>query len=208
MAITSVECTSKTVYNCINSLKLLIQRGTKVTLHWVRAHVGHELNEEVDRLAKFGTTSNWQYRVPVSWSYIKTELKNVSLRSWYKRWKRESTCRQTRLILPCYYHRLSKMLWSLDRYSLSRMVQFITGHNYLLYHLKNVSKSNTNVCRSCDSAPETAWHLLTECPALEVDRMMQFFEAESLSLPDPERLKSMVLYTVIGARLGYPGTLS
>ena len=151
--------------------------------------------------------SRWRHTVPVSWSHIKTELKNASIRTWYKRWAREPTCRQTRLLLPCYYPRLSQMLWKLDRRSLSKMVQFITGHNYLLYHLKNVSKSNTDVCRSCDSAPETAWHLLTECPALAVDRMMQFFEAESFSLPDPERLKSMVLYTVIGSRLGHPGSI-
>ena len=78
LAITSVECTSKTVYACIQALQKLIRAGYKVILHWVNAHEGHELNEEVDRLAKFGTTSQWKYEVPVSWSHIKNELGNIS----------------------------------------------------------------------------------------------------------------------------------
>ena len=59
-AITSVKCTSVTVYQCIKAIQVLIRRGSKVIIHWVKAHDGNKLNEEVDRLAKFGTTSQWQ----------------------------------------------------------------------------------------------------------------------------------------------------
>ena len=182
--------------------------GFKITLHWVKAHDGHELNEEVDWLAKFGTVSSWRFEVPTAWSFIKSSLKNISLRKWYHRWNKEKTCRQTRLILPCFYPQLSKSLWNLDRHNLSRMVQFITGHNYLRYHLKIMSKSDTDLCRQCGESSETAWHLLTECPALAMTRLMNFFEEESFSLPIPEKFHRMILYSIIHTLLDHPETFS
>ena len=158
----------------------------------------------MDRLAKFGTTSGWLHKVPIAWSRIKLELRNRMLQTWYKRWWTEKTCRQTRLLLPCYFPQFTKDLWKLNRHNISRMVQFITGHNYLRYHLYNVSKSDTKVCRNCGTATETAWHLLTECPSLTVIRYMQFFEDESFSLPRSTKLQHMVLYTSIASLMEHP----
>ena len=74
--------------------------GHRVVLHWVKAHVGHEYNEEADRLAKFGTLSKWHYPVPLAWAQVKSEIKSKLQLEWMTRWKHETTCRQTRLILP------------------------------------------------------------------------------------------------------------
>ena len=127
LAITSVECSSVTIYNCILSLQKLIIQGSHVTIHWVRAHDGIKLNEEADRLAKFGTMSSWLHYVPTSWSYIKTVFRKQALLEWYKRWKGTPTCRQTKLFLPCYNPRFSQFLWKLDRFTLSRLIQFVAG---------------------------------------------------------------------------------
>ena len=153
--------TSITVFHCIKALQVLIQRGAQVTIHWVKAHDGNKLNEEVDRLAKFGTTSQWTYVIPTSWAHIKNMLHKTALKEWYHRWKNSTTCRQTKLFLPCYYPQFSQFLWKLDRHTLSKMIQLVTGHNYLSYHLKNISKVNTSVCRKCHKATEMAWHLVT-----------------------------------------------
>ena len=63
-AVTGIECNSKTVMNCKEAISKLVSRRDGVYFHWVRAHVGHELNEKADRAAKFGTSSGWTYTVP------------------------------------------------------------------------------------------------------------------------------------------------
>ena len=53
LSLTKPECKSKTAYTC--RLELIELGSTRqVKLHWVRAHVGHELNEMADKLAKSG----------------------------------------------------------------------------------------------------------------------------------------------------------
>ena len=132
-AVTGIECESKTVLQCKKTIEQLLQTPRSVTFHWVRAHVGHELNEKADRAAKFGTMSRWTYEVPIPWCQIKAKLRAETYTNWTTRWQGEITCRQTRLILPKPSSEMSKFLLNLTRADISRMVQFITGHNYLRY---------------------------------------------------------------------------
>ena len=136
----SVEITSQTVLNCRLILERLEENGP-VILHWVKAHVGHELNEEADRAAKFGTFSRWVYQVPIADSIVKSKLREESRLEWAKRWHQEPTCRQTRLILPDPNPRMAKFLFKLSRHYMSMMVHFISGHNHLRYCLLYTSPS-------------------------------------------------------------------
>ena len=54
IAVTQVECNSLTVQKC-KDLLYQLTRLRRVVFHWVKAHVGHELNEKADGLAKLGT---------------------------------------------------------------------------------------------------------------------------------------------------------
>ena len=191
-AIAAIECDSITVANCKDALKTLM-RTRPVTLHWVRAHVGHKLNEEADRAAKFGTFSRWVYKVPISPCKIKQKLKQQFRDKWIRRWSAEKSCRQTRLFLPQPDPRLSKALITLPRKDLSMMVQFLTGHNHLNYHRNLMRKTADPKCRLCKEEPETSWHLITECPSLEGSRWYLFLPGQSMSLPDPEKLMTFVL---------------
>ena len=65
LAITKVSCTVLTVAACRRMLTKLGQLQN-VNLNWVRAHVGHDLNEQADQLAKEGTTSQSLFDVPKS----------------------------------------------------------------------------------------------------------------------------------------------
>ena len=58
-------CNVLTVAACRKILKWLGQLQN-VGLNWVRAHVGHDLNEQADMLAKEGTTSQNIFDVPKS----------------------------------------------------------------------------------------------------------------------------------------------
>ena len=141
-----------------------------MVLHWVQAHVGHELNEWADRAAKFGTMSRWDYHVPLAWTYIKGELRSQSMKTWARRWREERTCRQTRLFLPTPSSQSQNYLLNLPRKELSLMIQCITGHNYLQYHLSH-TRGSANTCRKCGEEKETAWHLVMECQALARERL-------------------------------------
>ena len=69
-----------------------------VTLHWVKAHVGHVLNEGADRAAKFGTFLQWHYEVSLTGCSLWQELRVITHKIWTSRWARQESCRQTRLI--------------------------------------------------------------------------------------------------------------
>ena len=65
LALAHIECNSATVYRCKRSIEALQRKGKEVTLHWVKAHAGHTLNEKVDEAAKLGTVEEQIYAVPI-----------------------------------------------------------------------------------------------------------------------------------------------
>ena len=67
-----------------------------------------------------------------------------------------------------------------------------------------MGKTEDANCRLCDEATETAWHLLTECPALARTRLDLFFDEEGKSPPDFHKLIEFVLNTAVEGLLRYP----
>ena len=130
-----------------------------VTLHWVKAHPGHELYEEADRAAKLGTFSGWTYTVPLAECTIKAKIRGDLRKQWVDRWRREISCRQTRLLLPELNAQMVEFLFKLSRHFFSQLVQFISGHNYLLYLQVLMGKSEVVDCWLCGVEAETAWHI-------------------------------------------------
>ena len=85
LALTKKVFTSRTVHDCYLAL-LRLAKTDSVTLHWVKAHVNHPLNEQADELAKQGTESDNLTNPPRTWASIKTELSIKLLSDWNKRW--------------------------------------------------------------------------------------------------------------------------
>ena len=102
-------------------------------------------------------------------------LKTKYHQEWNARWKNETTCRQTRLMLPDLNPQLSHFMFQLSRTNLSLISQFLTGHNYLRYH-RSVSGQFLlrPKCHLCSNAVEDSWHLLIDCEALERLRRQAF----------------------------------
>ena len=71
----------------------------------------------------------------------------------------------------------------MNRENLSRMTQFLTGHNKLERH-KNIQKGiiNPNSCRLCKEEEESSFHVIGECPALQKTRLEIF---QKHQLPNP-----------------------
>ena len=119
-------------------------------------------------------------------------------------WKQEPTCRQTRLALPSQDQEYTKFITSLDRRSASTMIQFITGHNYLNYHLNKTGKSSTDKCRKCNEYPETSWHLLQYCDALAQTRRSLFILDGPEKTPKPDQMLNFILFSGISKLLRPP----
>ena len=92
-------------------------------------------------------------------------------------------------------------IMSLDRADCSLLVQFLTGHNYLRYHLYVTGLSESKECRLCQAGIEDAWHLLTQCEPLFRLRYDTFLEPDITKLPHPrgvlQFIKSTRLYNLL-----------
>ena len=164
-AVTKPECVSRTVRTCREAITSLVRRQS-VSFRWVKAHAGHALNELADDLAKAGTQSDHLVSVPLPWKRVRRHLRELTLCAWRERWAREVTCRQTKLLFPEPRYSFSKPLFKLNRMEFSLVVQFVTGHNFLKYHLSHVHDTTDVSCRLCQDDTETSWHILAECPVL------------------------------------------
>ena len=182
LALTKKYFISQTVLECFYALMELANTNS-VTLHWVKAHVGHTLNERADELAKLGTEASNITILPRTWASVKAEIANNTHNQWTKRWHNEGSCRQTRLMIPDITPNLTKYLLKLNREEASLVVQFATGHNYLMYHQVKCGNATNPLCRLCSDKEETAWHLLTDCPAIQFTRVEIFLTYEISRLP-------------------------
>ena len=81
-----------------------------------------------------------------------------------------------------------------DRDNLSKMVQFLTGHNYLKYHMYLTSRATDDKCRLCMEDRETSWHLLTECPMLLEARQSRLHILLVDELPSPGKLRHFLFW--------------
>ena len=171
LALDSHVTNNQTVHKCVEALNCLGQQKT-IILRWVKAHVGHELNELADNLAKQGSEGQGiKTEVPLSKSIVKTAVKEMARARWNQRWQSRTDCRQTRIWYQSNNEAKSKELLRQGRITLSIIVQFITGFNLLGYHQKHIQgQSYDNLCRLCLEDEESSWHLAAECPALAMNR--------------------------------------
>ncbi|MCF6239054.1 MAG: hypothetical protein L3J79_09665 [Candidatus Marinimicrobia bacterium] len=191
LALDKKYATSQIVRECIFALNELGKRR-QVILRWIRAHSGHEGNEVADSLAKEGATACTDPPpMPAPYALFRQEVKDKMVGVWAEKWKSEDLGRQTKIWFPTPAPNLTKNLLKLSRYELGHVVQIITGHNYLNYHLHNQSKVDSPLCRYCQEDQETSWHLIADCPAFGLSRMQIFCKT---FLDEPPSLNQLVRF--------------
>ncbi len=90
----------------------------KVTLKWIKAHVGYIRNKRADEAAKKGTldVSLETGDTPaVLIKIVKNNLKTGFLKSWQERWLKRNDCRQTKQWFPTIQKQLSHQVLYTDR---------------------------------------------------------------------------------------------
>ena len=122
----------------------------------------------------------------------KSEIQTYFHRKWAKEWTSYGEARQTKIWFPKPNSKKSSVLLRLERDNLSKLVQFLTGHNKLMRH-KNIQEgiSEPDSCRLCRQDEESSFHVIAECPAMQKIRTGVFKNPRTLPNP-PEWTVSQV----------------
>ena len=146
-----------------------------------------------------GTLSQWYYPVPRMKCKLGDALIRETNREWEERWQAHVPCRQTRLFLPKLNPKMGKSLLGLPRSELGLMMQVLTGHAHLNYHLSKQNRSRNSKCRKCrkcDEEDESAWHLYKDCPAFETLRLQYLYTEDEDRDIDPAGLYTFCQSTI------------
>jgi ribonuclease HI len=186
-ALNKLTVKSDTVEKCLNALNAL-GKNNAVHLRWVKARVGIHGNEVADSLAKKGSSLGEGPTNELLTPQIKQkgEIKDHFYKKWAKAWNSYTEARQTKIWFPKPDVKKSSILLKMDRYNLSQMVQFLTGHNKLKRH-KNIQDRVDNFysCRLCEEDEESSFHVIAECPAMQTHRSKVFKTQGNRKLPYP-----------------------
>ena len=127
----------------------------------------HTGNEIADFLAKTGTANELnKVELPPPKSTATVKISNAMYKKWNQRWKSNpEDFKATKIFFPELNKKRADSLMKLDRYTLSNMIQIISGHNRLNYFEWKLDPMNNATCRFCQWEDETAWHLIGMCPA-------------------------------------------
>ena len=154
----------------------------------MKAHVGIQGNETADFLAKQGSSLGEGPTDELSTPQVKQ--KNAIDTYFHQKWKiaRSSygEARQTKIWFPKPNSKKSSVLLRVERNNLSRLLQFLTGHNKLKRH-KNIQDGITepDSCRLCRQDEESSFHVIAECPAMQTLRTGVFKLPTPTTLPNP-----------------------
>ncbi|MEM6804864.1 MAG: ribonuclease H family protein, partial [Bacteroidota bacterium] len=171
--------TLRALESCIEGSKLVSKTrrnanklGEKMDLKfvWVRAHCGVPGNETADRLAKAGTKQKEiiDY-IPVS--YVKGEVKKNLKHKWQREWRELHSCRQTKMFFPNLpTKQTTRAIMKLSKPLFSSVVRHTTGFSGLRYIESKIGSSEDKVCRLCNENDETSFHIIMECPRLNLLR--------------------------------------
>ena len=186
LALDNIWTNSVSIEKTKTALKALASRGNKITLRYIKAHSGKIGNEQADCAAKKGAISK---RSPnktflCSKAKIKEDFRTRIINEWQEKWYNipPDRMRQTK----CFLNGPDKKIWKMLRFKgkndIGILIRFLTGHAYMLKHemlinfgYEALEYKNIN-CRLCQEGIETPYHLVTECPCLNLFRKELFFE--------------------------------
>jgi hypothetical protein len=197
-ALDAISSSSKLVTDCMKTLDKL-QSKVNVSIHWIKAHVGHMGNEKADELAKLGTQKS-SYHVepiiPVPLSWTKSKIRSYLYKEWTLRWQSTNEARQTKVFFHTPNPKLSKQILMYDKPTCAKLFRWISGHSFHRYHnfLTTPDVFNDPTCRMCGQGNEETNHLFAYCEGLTQIRMRICGQT---ILPDPFKWTPNTLLTMI-----------
>lgn len=89
-----------------------------------------------------------------------------TMAEWQRRWEDSTKGRWTHRLIPSIETWLSRKHGEVDYY----LTQFLTGHGCFRAYLHRFHLDDSPYCPMCKGMPETAEHVLFECPRFQVER--------------------------------------
>ena len=173
-ALNNNSVTSETVSRTIGELSKLGFDIPRLTLTWIKAHVGYTGNELADTAAKQGAMEpemSIKVDIPISRTEISNKLSELTHSKWMLRWTTSNEYKHSKHVLTGPNPILAKKILQLPRLKMKRLVEIITGHNNLSYFQYKIDPDVNPMCRFCDEENETFHHLITACPRLRQFRI-------------------------------------
>lgn len=195
-SMTSLESISNKKFNNPLTYKIkkniheIKKQNKKLSLYWVKAHVGLPGNERADQLAKDAATklkTKPEYDLcPIS--FIKRQIRLNTLDEWNRRYQTGETAAITKIFLPdpikAYKHIKKTEITAAT-------TQLLTGHGGFSAYLHRFKCKEDPSCPCEAGTDETIEHIIFECPIYSRNRM----EAEMLMGEKIKRAKASELIT-------------
>ena len=163
-ALVANKTRSAMVWEAITKLRQ-IAKEHEVELRWVKAHVGHHMNEEVDELAKEATLGEIR-TTGLPMATAKKALRDKLIENWQSEWTNTPEHRQSKLLWPEINLAKSKALTLVSKSTYSQILRWLTGFTGLKHMNFRFGLENDNVCRLCECENEDSPHVLLRCPTL------------------------------------------
>lgn len=189
------------------AIQQLTTLGTRIHIHWVPGHCDIFGNEKVDKIAKAGahahlppTPHSTSRLTPGTMTWLRRKLKRQTLLEWKWHWKtldpKKKGQQYTRLKPPTT--KLDPSYTALARPLSSVLIQLRTGHGPFRQYLHRIKQIDNGSCfcnrHHHQPPPQTAQHLILECPTFKTPR------AELKRLLAPTPLTPATLYTIKGTK--------
>ena len=175
MALRSSNFNSKLVHETAKALNTAAE-GRSIILNWIKAHAGKRGNEEADRLAKEGCSSENGVEVGLPWSALKNKIVSQIYEMWEREWNEYDGARMSKQFIPGPDSNKAKYLLKLSRAELGRILRLLSGHNGLFYFKHKVDNEICPTCRFCGEEDETFYHLATKCPCFSTTQRDIFLD--------------------------------
>ena len=167
--IASPNYRSRMVGQCKKKLNELGELG-EISLCYVRAHGFSSLHDEADRAAKTAAgKATVDESAPVAWQSLRATVREHTYDVWQERWEKLKSCKQTKCMVPLVASEAAEIIRE-SRSAVGLLIPFLTGHNALNRHGKNIGRVEDGSCRLCGHSVEDAAHLLWDCRELEQPR--------------------------------------
>ena len=164
---------STTVRDCTKALNEISSENI-VRLMWVPGHSDVEGNHIADMLAKQGANLHISYlsKNPIPLSAAKLKIQELGEEKWLEKWNSISSNKVSKTLWPRLQLRFSKFILTLDRSSLKRIVQALSGHMTVGRHALRMGIPSHPTCLCCETPAEEvdSFHYWCFCSTLSLIR--------------------------------------